>query len=98
MSLETVTEPEFINIMKDTVNYTKDSVVKTLNDAYNNVITNKNPVITPACDYIKPNFCLDPPQMDLNPEVKEEPCCKVYRGGDLFDDIKKMKLSWKMIK
>ena len=93
-----MTEPEFINIIKDTVNYTKDSVVKTLNDAYNNSIINKNPVVSPACDYIKPDFCLDPPQMDLNPEVKEEPCGKVDRGGDLFDDIRKMKLSWKMIK
>ena len=98
LTLETVTEPKFINIVKDTVNHTRDSTVKILNDAHNNAIINKTPAISPACDHNKPDFCLDPPQLDLNPEVKEEPCCKVYRGGDLFDDIKKMRMSWKMIK
>ena len=97
LSLQTVTEPEFINIIEDNVNLIKDSVVKTLEDVHINIIT-KTPSVSPACDYNKPAFCLDPPQLDLNPEVKEEPCCKVYRGGDLFDDIKKMKMSWKMIK
>ena len=98
LSLQTVTEPEFINIIEDNVNLIKDSVVKTLEDAHSNVIITKTPSVSPSCDYTKPAFCLDPPQLDLNPEVKEEPCCKVYRGGDLFDDIKKMKMSWKMIK
>ena len=97
LSLQTVTEPEFINIIEDNVNLNKDSVVKTLEDVHINIIT-KTPSVSPSCDYNKPAFCLDPPQLDLNPEVKDEPCCKVYRGGDLFDDIKKMKMSWKMIK
>ena len=98
LSLQIVTEPEFISIIEDNANPNKDSVVKALEDAHSNAIINKTPAVSPACDYNKPVFCLDPPQLDLNPEVKEEPCCKVYRGGDLFDDIRKMKMSWKMIK
>ena len=47
----------------------------------------------------RPVFLLQAPQLELVVEVaREEPCCKLYRGGDLFDDIKKLRMSWKLIK
>ena len=49
--------------------------------------------------YPRPVFLLQAPQLELVVEVaREEPCCKLYRGGDLFDDIKKLRMSWKLIK
>ena len=49
--------------------------------------------------YPCPVFQLQAPQLELVVEVaREEPCCKLYRGGDLFDDIKKLRMSWKLIK
>ena len=49
--------------------------------------------------YPRPVFLLQAPQLELVMEVaREEPCCKLYRGGDLFDDIKKLRMSWKLIK
>ena len=98
LSLETVSEPEFVNITRDTVNYNTDPVVKKVNEVDNGVIITKMPSVIPACDPQRPDFCLEPPQLELNPEMQEETCCKVYRGGDLFDDIKKMRTSWRMIK
>ena len=98
LSLSAVTEPEFINIIEDTVNHIKTSAAKTLHDVHSDAIISRGPALSPACDYTKPEFSLDPPQLELSPQVREEPCCQVYRGGDLFDDIKKMKMSWKMIK
>ena len=55
----------------------------------------------PNSDHLHPRpvFLLQAPQLELVVEVaREEPCCKLYRGGDLFDDIKKLRMSWKLIK
>ena len=50
LSLETVSEPEFVNITRDTVNYNTDPVVKKVNEVDNGVIITKMPSVIPACD------------------------------------------------
>ena len=52
-------------------------------------------------DLLKVDFSLKPPQLDLLTIVKTEKpeeFIKIPRGGDLFDDVKKYRMSWKLIK
>ena len=48
--------------------------------------------------YDKPIFSLEPPQMSFNEEKCDDTCKQIYKGGDLFDDIKKLRMSWKLVK
>ena len=42
--------------------------------------------------YDKLIFTLEPPQMSFNEEKI------IHKGGDLFDEIKKLRMSWKLVK